>query len=305
MMTHFALFLICTPLSGALRYVSDFRTGSMPQTKAGCGAMYVGAGSDAYVLKEMKIAQRTSRLQMTKGYCATDKEATSIPVIYFHDRPNINAAMIKEALGGEEPLFEMFFLGTSEQPVMEKWDKMPTGDETKPWHWFKWLRPQLFQLSTFDTTLSLDGDAVPCSGAKLSEAFKFHYDSGKDVTAPAHDGALNMGFVIFETEKARPWASAWAYQMRLCIQKNGGIEADQQAMKSALGRNHTGVTVSNFNDHNICRRAVKTTGCSTLSCWVDHRPGSVPISQKMSPDNGVTLDKDEEISSDGINRGEC
>jgi len=256
--------------------VRNAGAGTVPQTTAACGVIMVGAGSDAYVLKALKSAQHVAGLQMSPGWCAQDLQLTNVPVIYYHDR-NISDAMITEAIGGSKPLFESFYIGSAENPVMKGFEAFP---EKMSSAYFKWIRPQIFQLSPFKITLSVDDDAVPCSGAKFAEVFKFFEAQGKNIAAPKHQGGLNMGVVIFNTEMARPWAAAWANQMKHCIVTKGGVTNDQCSMNAVVKK--TSYSIANFNDHNICRRAVRTSGCKTASCWIDHRPSSTPLDQKLA-----------------------
>merc|ERR1719159_1415681 len=89
-----------------------------------------------------------------------------------------------------------------------------------------------------------------------------------------------MGFVIFDTEKAKPWAAAWADEIKKCIVQHGRVGMDQNSMAQALKHGH--FEVAHFNDHNICRRRVKTNGCATPSCWVDHRSRRFPYEERIN-----------------------
>jgi len=284
-MNPFLFVLICTPLGGALRVVLDnFHTNpdKYPHTTGGCGTILVGAGEDKYILKDMKYAQRLASLDMPEGWCANDPLLSRLPVIYFHDG-NVSSDMVSHALEGAEPLFEMFHLGSADHPVMDNFEPLP-GNKMFT-NYYKWYRPQIFQLSPFKTTLSIDNDAVPCSGAKLAEAFKFFTAAKTAVAAAKHLTGINMGVVIFDTEKARPWAAAWANQLKKCILKNGEVTNDQNSMNAVLKNKHP-VSIAQFNDHNICRRAVRTKGCLTKSCWIDHGSRSKTMDEKM---RGTTL----------------
>merc|ERR1719262_755923 len=108
----------------------------------------------------MKQAQHIANYKMPQGWCADDPQLSNVPLIYFHDRTNISSEEISKSLGAP-PAFEAFYIGTAQQPLMDNFEPLPAEWSFKHPTYFKWFRPQLFQLSPFKTTLSLDDDAIP------------------------------------------------------------------------------------------------------------------------------------------------
>ena len=138
-----------------------------PETKAECGVVMFGTGDD-YIQYSARNAQRIAALAVGSGWCAAQPDLDRVPVVYFHDNKKADA-LVRKGLGGAEPRFELFYLGTRAKPRMAKFEALPG---TKRWaRDYKWLRPQTFARSPFSITLGMDGDAVPC-GARLVEAFR-------------------------------------------------------------------------------------------------------------------------------------
>ena len=246
-----------------------------PETKAACGVVMFGTGDD-YIQYSARNAQRIAALAPGKNWCAAQPDLDRVPVVYFHD--NVNAdALVRKGLGGAEPRFELFYLGTRAEPRMAKFEALPTQHR-----WardYKWLRPQTFARSPFRTTLNMDGDAVPC-GARLVEAFRAFAESKAAVAGLWHVGAsysgLNTGFMAWDKEKADPLLAAWADDMRRAILANRTIRHDQPSLAAALNAT-SGVKVLRFSEANVCRvcRADKeghcASTCASDGCWVDHR----------------------------------
>ena len=196
--------------------------------------------------------------------------------MYFHDNTKAEA-LVRKGLGGAEPRFELFYLGTRANPTMAKFEALPTQ---RRWaRDYKWLRPQTFARSPFSTTLNMDGDAVPC-GARLVEAFRAFAKSKAAVAGLWHVGAsysgLNTGFMAWDKEKAAPLLAAWADGMRSAILENRTIRHDQPSLAAALNTTR-GVSVLRFSEENVCRvcRRDANSGCASTcasdGCWVDHR----------------------------------
>ena len=246
-----------------------------PETKAECGVIMFGTG-DYYLRYSARNAQRIASLAPGKNWCAAQPDLDRVPVVYFHD--NVNAdALVRKGLGGAEPRFELFYLGTRAEPRMAKFEALPTQHR-----WardYKWLRPQTFARSPFRTTLNMDGDAVPC-GARLVEAFRAFTRSQAAVAGLWHVEAkysgLNTGFMAWDRDKAKSLLAAWADGMRRAILANGTVNHDQQTFAAALGATR-GVSVLRFSEANVCRvcRADKeghcASTCASDGCWVDHR----------------------------------
>ena len=205
-----------------------------PETKAECGVIMFGTG-DYYLRYSARNAQRIASLAPGKNWCAAQPDLDRVPVVYFHD--NVNAdALVRRGLGGAEPRFELFYLGTRAEPRMAKFEALPTQHR-----WardYKWLRPQTFARSPFRTTLNMDGDAVPC-GARLVEAFRAFTRSQAAVAGLWHVEAkysgLNTGFMAWDRDKAKSLLAAWADGMRRAILANGTVNHDQQTFAAALG----------------------------------------------------------------------
>ena len=246
-----------------------------PETKAECGVVMFGTGDD-YIQYSARNAQRIAALAPGSGWCAAQPDLDRVPVVYFHD--NVNAdALVRKGLGGAEPRFELFYLGTRAEPTMAKFEALPG---TKRWaRDYKWLRPQYYKRSPFRTTLNMDGDAVPC-GARLVEAFRAFAKSKAAVAGLWHVGAsysgLNTGFMAWDKEKAAPLLAAWADGMRSAILANRTIRHDQPSLAAALNATR-GVSVLRFSEENVCRvcRRDANSGCASTcasdGCWVDHR----------------------------------
>jgi hypothetical protein len=247
-----------------------------PETKAECGVVMFGTGDD-YIQYSARNAQRIAALAVGSGWCAAQPDLDRVPVVYFHDNKKADA-LVRKGLGGAEPRFELFYLGTRAKPRMAKFEALPG---TKRWaRDYKWLRPQTFARSPFSTTLNMDGDAVPC-GARLVEAFRAFAESKAAVAGLWHVGAsysgLNTGFMAWDKEKAAPLLAAWADGMRSAILANRTIRHDQPSLAAALNATR-GVSVLRFSEANVCRvcRRKDTTShcastCPSDSCWVDHR----------------------------------
>ena len=155
-----------------------------PETKAECGVVMFGTGDD-YIQYSARNAQRIAALAPGKNWCAAQPDLDHIPVVYFHDNTKAEA-LVRKGLGGAEPRFELFYLGTRANPTMAKFEALPTQ---RRWaRDYKWLRPQTFARSPFSTTLNMDGDAVPC-GARLVEAFRAFSKSKAAVAGLWHVGA--------------------------------------------------------------------------------------------------------------------
>ena len=170
-----ALTLAAAPVSGAKRSrrppppgrAADKHGKPYPETKAECGVVMFGTGDD-YIQYSARNAQRIAALAPGKNWCAAQPDLDHIPVVYFHDNTEAEA-LVRKGLGGAEPRFELFYLGTRANPTMAKFEALPTQ---RRWaRDYKWLRPQYYKRSPFSITLGMDGDAVPC-GARLVEAFR-------------------------------------------------------------------------------------------------------------------------------------
>ena len=210
-----------------------------------------GTGDD-YIQYSARNAQRIAALAPGSGWCAAQPDLDHIPVVYFHDNEKADA-LVRKGLGGAEPRFELFYLGTRANPTMAKFEALPTQ---RRWaRDYKWLRPQYYKRSPFRTTLNMDGDAVPC-GARLVEAFRAFAESKAAVAGLWHVGAsysgLNTGFMAWDKEKAAPLLAAWADGMRSAILANRTIRHDQPSLAAALNATR-GVSVLRFSEENVCR----------------------------------------------------
>ena len=222
------------------------------------------------------LLQRIAALAVGSGWCAAQPDLDHIPVVYFHDNTKADA-LVRKGLGGAEPRFELFYLGTRANPTMAKFEALPG---TKRWaRDYKWLRPQYYKRSPFRISLNLDGDAVPC-GARLVEAFRAFTRSQAAVAGLWHVEAkysgLNTGFMAWDRDKAKSLLAAWADGMRRAILANRTIRHDQPSLAAALNATR-GVEVLRFSEANVCRvcRADKeghcASTCASDGCWVDHR----------------------------------
>lgn len=256
-------------------------------TSKHCGVVLGSFGSDEYVSIGTKVAKYIRNLNVSRGWCPEEPGLASVPVAFFTDFPGYSCPDGIQCFNLE---------------ALAPWEggaSKSTGSNSHLGFWkYRWYHSQMLVHSPYELTLSLDVDALPCSGDAITSIFTAFKEKGVSLGSVMHDHSpcamtpggncsdmspagttnddmmlwekfieRNCGFILADKRKTKSLFEEWAANIRTT---EGIALGDQLPYRQALFTHRNDIKEHIFNEKEVCRFLPHDKYNCNTGCLISH-----------------------------------